>query len=74
MQWGPHLSTRPYLHFLKLGMADMITKGYWVVLPYDLVKDIPNLHISPMGAVPKLERQPQTIVDNSFSGINQGAH
>ena len=74
MQRGPHLSTRPYLHFLELDMADMITKGYWVVLPYELVKDIPNLCISPMGAVPQCERQPRTIVDYSFYGINQEAH
>ena len=74
MQRGPHPSTRPYLHFLESDMAGMITKGYWVVLPYDLVKDIPNLRISPMGAVPKRERRPWTIVDYSFSGINQEAH
>ena len=74
MQRGPHLSTRPYLHFLKSDMADMITKGYWVVLPYDLVKHIPNLCISPMGAVPQRERRPWTIVDYSFFGINQKAH
>ena len=74
MQWGPHPSTRPYLHFLESDMADMITKGYWVVLPYDLVKDISNLRISPMGAIPQCERQPRTIVNYSFSGINQEAH
>ena len=74
MQRGPHPSTRPYLHFLESDMADMITKGYWVVLPYELVKDIPNLRISPMGAVPQHERRPQIIVDYSFSGINQEAH
>ena len=56
MQRGPRPSTRPYLHFLELDMADMITKGYWVVLPYELVKDIPNLCISPMGAIPQHER------------------
>ena len=74
MQQGPHPSSRPYLHFLKLDMADMITKGYSVVLPYELVKDIHNLRISPMGAIPQCERQPQTIVNYSFSGINQKAH
>ena len=74
MRRGPHPSTRPYLHFLELIMADMITKGYWVVLPYEMVKDIPNLRISPMGAVPQCERRPRTIVDYSFSGINQEAH
>ena len=32
-----------------------------------------NLRLSPMGVVPQHERRPQTIVDYSFSGINQEA-
>ena len=45
-----------------------------MVLPYELIKDIPNLRISHMGAVPQRERRPRTIIDYSFSGNNQEAH
>ena len=71
MQRGPHPSTAPYLHFVEDDMADMIRKGYWVVLPYHLVRHLPNLRISPMGAVPQHERRPRIIVDYSFSNVNQ---
>ena len=54
-------------------MADMICKGYWIVLPYHLVRHLPKLRISPMGAVPQRERRPRIIVDYSFSNVNQEA-
>ena len=54
-------------------MADMIRKGYWIVLPYHLVRHLANLRISPMGAVPQRERRPRIIVDYSFSSVNQEA-
>ena len=73
IQRGPHPSTAPYLHFLENDMADMIRKGYWIVLPYHLVRHLPNLRISPMGAVPQCERRPRIIVDYSFSSVNQEA-
>ena len=73
MQRGLHPSTAPYLHFLENDMADMIRKGYWVVLPYHLVRHLPNLQISPMGAMPQCECRPHIIVDYSFSSVNQEA-
>ena len=72
-QRGSHQSARHYIAFSESEMADMIRKGYWVVLPYSVVKDLPNLRLSPMGVVPQRERRPRTIVDYSFSGINHEA-
>ena len=40
---GSHQSASQYLSFSELEMADMIRKGYWVALPYSVVKDLPNL-------------------------------
>jgi len=48
----------------------MVKKGQWMVLPYDDVKHIPNLRISPLGIVPQRDRRPQTIADYTYSGIN----
>ena len=73
MQRGPHPSTAPYLHFVEDNMANMICKGYCVVLPYHLVRHLPKLWISPMGAVPQCERHPRIIVDYCFSNVNQEA-
>ena len=49
---GSHPSTRNYLGFLESDMADMIRKGFWTVLPYQAVKHLPGLRLSPMGVVP----------------------
>jgi hypothetical protein len=52
-------------------MADMIEKNQWIVIPYEQAKTLPHLRISPIGVVPQRDRRPRTIVDYSFSGINQ---
>ena len=70
---GSHQSASQYLSFSESEMADMIRKGYWIALPYAVVKDLPNLRLSPMGVVPQRERRPRTIVDYTFSGVNQEA-
>ena len=70
---GSHQSASQYLSFSESEMADMIRKGYWIALPYAVVKDLPNLQLSPMGVVPQRERRPRTIVDYTFSGVNQEA-
>ena len=43
---GSHQSARQYLAFSESEMADMIQKGYWVVLPYTVLKNLPNLRLS----------------------------
>ena len=41
-----------------------------MLLPYEEVKDLPGLRLSPLGVVPQRERRPRIIVDYSFYGIN----
>lgn len=68
---GPHKSARDHRAFLHTEMADMINKNQWIVLPYSQARELPNLRISPIGVVPQRDRRPRTIVDYSFSGVNQ---
>jgi hypothetical protein len=35
-----------------------------------LVKDIPNIHLSPLSVMPQCDRCPQVIVDYTFNGVN----
>ena len=55
-------------------LVNFITKGQWVVLPYEVVrcmKDLHHkLHIIPMDIVPQRDRQRCIIVDYSFFGFN----
>jgi len=70
MERGSHLSARQHKAFLEQEMLQMVKKEQWMVLPYDDVKHIPNLRISPLGVMPQCDRRPQTIADYTFSGIN----
>jgi hypothetical protein len=67
---GPHKSANDYSDFVREEMAEFCEKGFWVVLPYDLVKQLPGLKLSPLGVVPQRERRPRLIVDYSFYGVN----
>ena len=40
---GPHKSAYKYQDFLHEEMVDMILCCQWIVLPYDLIKDLPGL-------------------------------
>ena len=71
MTRGPHKSAHEHVAFLREELADMVDRATWVVLPYHLLRHIPNLRISPMGVVPQNDRRPRPIVDYSFSGVNQ---
>ena len=67
---GPHKSAYEFQDFLCNEMVDMILRRQWIVLPYDLVKDLPGLRLSPIGVVPQCDRRPQTIVDYTFYNVN----
>jgi hypothetical protein len=68
---GPHKSCLSHLDFIRTEMLDFVKKGYWVVLPYRLVKDLTHLRLSPLGVVPQRERRPRLIVDYTFNGVNE---
>jgi hypothetical protein len=68
---GSHQSSSAHLEFLRGEMADMVEKGFWVVVPYKQVRHLPNLRLSPLGVVPQRDRRPRTIVDYTYSDVNQ---
>jgi hypothetical protein len=71
---GPHKSAYKFQDFLRSKMVDMILCCQWIVLTYDLVKDLPpRLYLSPIGMVPQCDRRPQTIVDYTFYTFNVNA-
>jgi hypothetical protein len=71
---GPHPSAAyVYDDFLKQEMVDMARMGYWMVLPYSSVRDLPQLKIAPCGVVPQRDRRPRTIIDYTYNGVNQSS-
>ena len=67
---GPHKSAIDRADFLRQEFADMIDKGQWLVLPYSHVRHLHGLRVSPVGVIPQVDRRDRTIVDYSFSGVN----
>ena len=67
---GPHKSCRDHLEFLREELLDYVEKGFWILLPYRVVKHLKELRLSPMGVVPQWGRRPRIIVDYSFYGLN----
>ena len=71
MSRGPHKSARGERDFVFAEILDFCAQGYWAVLPYEVVKDWPNLRVSPLGVVPQRDRRPRLIADYSFSAVNE---
>ncbi|KAI2499906.1 hypothetical protein MHU86_14576 [Fragilaria crotonensis] len=67
---GSHKSSHGEIAFVSEEMVNFCRQGYWVVLPYSEVADLPHLRISPLGVVPQRDRRPRLIVDYSFSDVN----
>lgn len=67
---GSHKSAQTDREFVFREMAEFCAQGYWAVLPYAVVRQWPNLRVSPLGSVPQRDRQPRLIVDYSFSDVN----
>ena len=70
IQRGNHPSVLAFADFVKEEMLDMRRKGIFVILPYKLLRDRPELRISPLGCVPQRDRRPRIINDYTFSGVN----
>ena len=45
-------------------------KGFWILLPYDVITDKPGLRLLPLGVVPQDDRRPHLISDYSFWDLN----
>ena len=68
---GAHKSCMDHLDFLQEEFVSMISKDQWVVLPFELVENLPGLRLSPPGVVPQRDRRPRWICDYSYSDVNE---
>jgi hypothetical protein len=67
---GAHTSANDYGVFLEEEFEDFCAKGFWMLLPYDKVRELPGLQLAPIGVVPQRDRRPRVIVDYSYWGLN----
>ena len=67
---GCHTSANDHQQFIRDEMSDNIEHGFWVVLPFEQVKHLPNLRLSPLGVKEERERRPRLVVDHTWFGVN----
>ena len=69
-QRGSHKSCDDHLDFLRDEILDYVEKGFWMLLPYRVLRHLTELRLSPMGVVPQRGRRPRLIVDYTFYQVN----
>ena len=74
---GCHTSAKEHATFLRDEMSDFIENKFWMVLPYDLVRGLPDLQLSPASVKDERDRRPRLICDHSWdwgwSALNETA-
>ena len=63
---GCHHSAKQHAPFLREEMADSIENRFWMVLPYDLVRDLIEIMFSPAAVKEERERRPRLLCDHSW--------
>ena len=58
MKRGPHKSANEHVEFLCEDFLYMIDKSQWIILPYDKVKELKGLRLSPPGVIPQRNQCP----------------
>jgi hypothetical protein len=66
-QHGPYISAaKVYSSFLLEDMFNMVQEGYWTILPFAAVSQLPYVKLFTAGVVPLQECRPCLILDYSF--------
>ena len=67
---GSHKSSENGIDFLRNEFVDMMEKQQWIVLPADMIKQIYNMQLIPIGLVPQKNCRDKMISDNSYFNVN----
>ncbi len=71
VQCGPHQSAKADATFMRDEISALSDAGQWLVAPYQCVRNLPGLRLSPSGVVPQRNRRGCPIIDYTFSGIHR---
>ena len=66
VQRGCHYSATEHAPFLREEMSEFIENKFWVVLPFELARELPALHLSPAAVKVERDRKPRLISDHTF--------
>ena len=63
---GCHYSDTEHADFIREEMADFVENKFWMVLPYELVRDLLPLMLSPAAIKEERERKLHLLCDHSW--------
>ncbi len=63
---GCHPSATEHSTFLREEMAELIESKFWAVLPYDLIRHLEELMLSPAAVKEERDRKPRLLCDHSW--------
>lgn len=63
---GCHESANEHSEFLRDEMAEFIDAKSWLVLPYEIVKDLEQIMFSPAAVKEERDRKPRLLCDHSW--------
>ena len=66
IQRGCHRSATEHADFLREEMSEFIDNKFWVVIPYELARELPNLQLSPAAVKDERDRKPRLLSDHSW--------
>ena len=70
LERGCHPSACEHASFLREEFAEFIERSFWAVLPYRLVRTLPNLQLSPAAVKDERDRKPRLLCDHSWYPVN----
>ena len=68
---GCNFSAREHKEFIAEEMLEFGKDGFWTILPYDKVRHLPGLRLSPAQIKEERERRPRFIADHKSWGVNE---
>jgi hypothetical protein len=68
---GCHQSATEQSAFLREEMSEFIENRFWAVLPYRLVRHLPQLQLSPVAVKEERQRKPCLLCDHSWNPVNE---
>jgi hypothetical protein len=63
---GCHYSATEHASFLREELADFIEDKFWMVLPYEVVRHLDRILLSPAAVKDERERKPRLLCDHSW--------
>jgi hypothetical protein len=68
---GCHRSANEHSVFLREEMSEFIDKRFWAVLPYSVIRDLPQLQLLPAAIKEEHEQKLRLLCNHSWNPVNE---